>query len=63
MKHISKKDYFFSSIFKHMLNFLIKFSDEAAQRANEVLRARELALSKKNMASRIENEQAVNSIL
>lgn len=46
-----------------MLNFLIKFSDEADQRANEVLRARELALSKKNMASRIENEQAVNSIL
>jgi len=37
--------------------------DEADQRANEVLRARELALSKKNMASRIENEQAVNSIL
>ena len=46
-----------------MFKVLLKFSDEANQRANEVLRARELALSKKSMASRIENEQAVNSIL
>jgi len=37
--------------------------DEAQQRANEVLRSRELALSKRNIVSCSENEQAVNSIL